>query len=397
MQTAPWLPRHHFRRDISELDRLATLQFPLVILLTFFHNDRGGVFTERMQGIPGLNLVVDMLAYRIGGMRASVYFMIAGYAFFKAFTPTLAWFARKWKSRARTLLVPLVAWNALGLLTLAVAQQIPALSGLLTPTSDWGNPIADFSQSQFRTALLGAPHMQPLIYPLWFLRDLFTLMLLAPLLFVAIRTTHGWVTPLVAVCWVFGIYPPFVAEDALIFFIVGCHVSITRRSIFALDRFAPLAALIWIALEFIDSPVLQGASLHKLRVVVGSVTVLYLSGWLAGNVRLSNWATRGARYSFFIFAAHEPLLTFTRKATLTVLEPSQPLTALVVYVGGVLFVITTLIVAFEQAERHAPTLLSLLTGGRSLSDQKSRRTADLTNGQRHDGRPSRLEQPSPGA
>lgn len=332
--------------------RLATIRFPLILLVVFYHNETGGAFIRQLSDEPVYAAIVDWIAYGLGGVRVPAFFMIAGYVFFRDVKPQIAWFRDKLNARARSVLIPLITWSLVVLGAFALVQNVPLMSGLFSGNSVWSQPVLMLSPLELLEAVFGK---HPFVYQLWFLRDLFVLIVLTPLIFVLITRTNGWITVVSLIVWMLDWVNPLVTVDALFFFGLGCHLAIRRRSIFLADRVGIFAIVAWIVLQ-------AAFDLPKLQSIAGIVSVLYASAWLVGRAKLLH---RAARYSFLVFAAHEPLLTFTRKLYLKFLEPQAPVEWFIAYFAPVLLVTGLVIIVFEIGSRTMPRVMEVFTGGRS--------------------------------
>ncbi len=213
---------------VNEFDRLATLRLPLILLVVLYHNETGGQFISRM-GDSAAAGVIDWIAHGLAGIRVPVFFVIAGYVFFLNGKPSVAWFRHKIASRARSLLLPLVLWTTICLGAFAVAQQIPALRGLFNGASIWSQPVLGMGPVELFNSFFGQPY-EMFLYPLWFLRDLFVLALLSPVIYWLVSASRGWITAVVFLAWVAGPLNPLVTQDALFFFMLGCHLAIFGKT-----------------------------------------------------------------------------------------------------------------------------------------------------------------------
>lgn len=343
-------------------ERLALVRFPLIVLVVFYHNEAGGEFTRILQEAPAYLFIVDLIANGFGGIRIPTFFLIAGFVFFTNFRPTAGWFRVKISSRARSLLIPLVLWSALWMLIFAAVQSVPATAPLLSGASAWSARIADFSPLRIAQALLGsAPQL--FLYHLWFLRDLFILVLLTPAIYFLIKATRGWITFVLLIGWAAGVENHLVSSDGLLFFVVGCHLAVSGTSLFFTDRLGPYAIGCWIVIKALD--LISLSWLFKPWALCGVVVVFYLSGWLSRAPSIAGLLTRAARYGFFIFVAHEPLLTIVRRLYFKALAPHTPSDLFAAYFGVVVLTLVLLLAFFKLAERLAPRVLHVMTGGRT--------------------------------
>lgn len=343
-------------------DRLATVRLPLIALVVCYHNEAGGNFIESLQGSPMLRSIVDLVANGLGGIRVPVFFLIAGYVFFRNFAPGIAWFKSKIGSRARSVLLPLILWSVLWMGLIALAQQLPFLDQFFVGKSLWSAPLAEFSPREFFWLIFG-DISQLFLYHLWFLRDLFILVLLTPLIYVAIRVSKGWVIYLLLVGWALGVENRVISNDALFFFFAGAHLSITGRSIFFADRVGLIAVLGWIALRAFD---VNAFALGQASwVLCGIVATLYLSGRLCNMPGAFRFLRHVSRYSFFVFVAHEPVLTIVRRVYFAAINPSTPPAIFAAYFVVVGLTILALVATYRAAEHLCPRLLNVMTGGRA--------------------------------
>lgn len=348
--------------EAETFNRLATVRLPLIALVVFYHNQSGGNFIERLQGAPTLQFIVDFVANGLGGIRVPVFFLIAGYVLFRNFAPGTGWFVSKIGSRTRSVLLPLILWTSLCMGAIAVAQQLPFLARFFVGTSVWSEPVIEFSLLQFFWLTFG-DISQLYLYHLWFLRDLFILVLLTPLIYAAIRISRGWVTFLMLVGWTIGIRNGVISNDALFFFVAGAHLSLIGKSIFFADRAGWVCILGWIALRAFE---VNGHPLGQaLWVLCGIVATLYLSGRLFSFPWAYRFLRHVSQYSFFVFVAHEPLLTAVRRAYFAFIAPASPEATFAAYFLIVAVTIVALVATYRAAEYVCPRLLDVMTGGRA--------------------------------
>lgn len=350
------------RPEVSDFDRLATVRLPLILLVLLFHNEAGGRFIARLSGEPALAGVIDWIANGLGGVRVPAFFLIAGYIFFRNVQPELGWFRRKLNARGKSVLLPMILWTSLWIAVFAVAQQTPVLSSFFNGSTPWSSPVLEMTPLQWTAAYFGAP-WEMFVYPLWFLRDLFVLFLLAPLIYFLVAVSRGWFTLAMLLWWYVGPHHPLVEADGPCFFVLGAHLAVRGGSVRVDARVGIPMLLIWLLLQS-NGFGLPEVDVVKLKTLAGIVSVLYLSCVLSAMAGVSGWLKRASRYSFFIFVAHEPLLSVVRKGYLHVVRPEAPWALLLAYFAVVAIVVALLVVAFRIAERVMPRVLNVMTGGR---------------------------------
>jgi fucose 4-O-acetylase-like acetyltransferase len=314
--------------------------------------------------------VQGFFAHGLGGIRMPAFFAISGFLFFADCSGTREWLSRKLGGRVRGVLVPLLAWNALLLLLLLSLQSFALSSALFSGAGPWSRRVADYDAWQVLNALVGVGG-NPILYPLWFLRDLFIMSLVAPVFYVWPRGAQGAVVATFGAMWLTGTWPCQVPTvEACFFFLAGALAALRRFDPQTLDRHAGAVFGVLTALVAVQLLLPPGASkvtpawLH-LTQLAALAALLVLTKFIEQWPALALPLHRLAAPSFFIFVAHEPLLTAVRRLAYWLWQPSSSEGALGLYFAGVGFTSLVLIVAFRAGQRWAPRALTLLTGGRS--------------------------------
>ena len=264
-------------------------------------------------------------------------------------------------------MIPYVFWNGLLLGAILLLQLVPNLASQLSIRTE---PLGTSTAEDIIINLLGDPSKggQPIAYQFWFVRDLMLLTLFSPLVFLLVRFL-GWAAPLALACgWFAGLSLQVPATEGILFFTLGAYLQMTCRSLFALDRIGPACALLYLPLLFVDAALLGKMTtpwpFHTTVIAVGIVVVLWVSQWMASHHRIAAPLARLGAGSFFLFAAHEPLLTLLKKAVYLTLHPSSEWGGLAAY-----FLLPTATVllctgAFALLARAAPRFTAMITGGR---------------------------------
>ena len=305
-------------------------------------------------------LVSDGLCWPV----VPLFFLISGYLFFSGSRLTTAGYVAKLRSRVRSLLVPFLFWNILVLALFALAQTLPAAR---TMVSGKAPTIAEFGAYDYARAILGIRH-RPIAYQFWYVRDLMLLVLLAPLIgAMARRVPYALLVP-VCVCWVLHAWPVYApSPEATLLFAIGAYLAVGRRDAFALDRYAPvLIGLYACAVAFGLAHAVPAAEPYvpNLIVALGVPAWLCVSGIVVRyeRVRERLLALRGS--AFFVFAAHEPLLTFLRKVFYVALRPVSPAEAIGVYLVVPILTASLLVVVYQLLAKTMPGPLRVISGGR---------------------------------
>jgi len=341
-------------------DKISVLRFVAVASVVVFHayppGSEGGFF----QGFVSLALMRWALPF-LG--------LVSGFLFFRTFTPTAAGYARKLRSRMRTIGIPFLIWSGFAV-----------LFAMVTGDPEYGGPIDSLGDALYHWLL------NPVASPLWFLQALMGCVVLAPLVYLAVRTLRGWVLPIAVAWWVTGVQPdvlePWISAVAFPPFIAGAAIALLRprlawaRKPARLRLIAALAGA-WFAaaalftLYGLDLGVGFRAALLPV-VVLGTLTVWMSYDALGRPLRAVSWLPAAALVvaplSFFVYVAQQPQL----KVIIVMLdEYAVGLPDVVAYFIAPVLTITFSLSAAFVLRRGAPRAVAVAAGGRAAPARRS--------------------------
>jgi hypothetical protein len=352
--------------------RMRLLRLPLAVGVVFVHC--AGTAVHTAQGSLALGdvgffgrLLRDICSQGIARSSVLISLLMAGYLLAMGLDGSLGNYADKLRSKLRTLLLPFLFWNLLVLGLYALAQALPATAAFM---SGRHAPIADYSLGDLFSAVLGIGR-EPIAYPLWFIRDLMLLVVLAPLLLRALKVVPGPVLLLLFALWLTDLWPLYMPSSrATLFFCLGLHLGAnckTGAGLFSLDPYlAPMAAayaaLVLASAMPVSAP--WQPYLHELTIALGVPVILCASKLVLKSPALQRHLLRWSVASFFVFAAHEPLLTVVLKLTYSALPPVNAAWATLLY-----FLLPGLLICFLVQLHRAlalvlPNFTAWITGGR---------------------------------
>lgn len=245
---------------------IAFLRFPLIVGVVLIHTYFKEVVIDGKDLMEGGNFpIYSNIAYYLSQVLASIavplFFFISGYLFFyrtKDFP--LGTYKQKMRKRARTILLPYILWNGIYLLVYFFGESLAEglFSGRNKPVSDYS--FADFlwafwDRSMINPANNTMTESHPVDYPLWFIRDLFVVMLFSPLLHLLIQRLKHYFIIMLGVLWFFGYWFHItgLSSAASFFFSAGAYFSINGR-LFTNDfrRIFPHSIIIYLVLSLSD-------------------------------------------------------------------------------------------------------------------------------------------------
>lgn len=345
--------------------RLKLLNFPLIVGVVYIHAYAAEItFGSTLLGPAELDGVTDfirkLISQGIARLAVPLFFLVSGFFFFlDANGQTMV---DKLRTRCRTLLLPYIFWT-LGFVTVRlIGQSLPGIAPYCGTII-----LSDLAPTALVDAIFGFTR-PPEAYHFWFIRDLMLLMLVSPLLYRVLRFCAWPYLLVLFAVWIFGKWPLYIPDVVgVLFFSLGGYCAVRGYSLFAFDGcgrwflalFLPLliADVLWYDAWF-------NVTLHRCTIVVGLMAVLYLSQFLLRHHWCENVLLRLGGASFFVYAAHEPLLGIVRTLAFQLLPLDLPAVMLLVYLLLPPLVVAVLVLLHLALIRVVPRGMRVVTGGR---------------------------------
>ena len=375
-------------KQISETIRL--LRFPLTMFVVFIHYNIGvrgfslhGV-TYGLDAPEWFRWVTAFFSDVLPRTAVPLFYIISGYLFFRGGSFDTDLYRRKLRTRASTLLVPYLLWNVIAVLV-QLSHRLPFLSSVfpsahlmevqLTPL----RLFCTFFDNYWNKGILVTPENDGMVselpypadVPLWYVRDLMVMVLLAPVIWWSVRRAGRWlVVVLGAISLLFPMWEDgwgTMLLDAAFFFSWGAYYGIRGLSpLKGINKLWPVA-LIYLPLAIADA-LTKGWEynifIHKAGILLGIVAIFYIATRLVKCGKFGAMASL-AGSSFLVFALHTLVIDDIGKVLFTALNlPINMGTLLLLY-----FIVPSITILFCLGmylilKRIAPSLCNLLTGGR---------------------------------
>jgi fucose 4-O-acetylase-like acetyltransferase len=288
--------------------RISIARVLCIILVTFVHVQPG--IAENVYTLPvdAFGLVYFLLTRVIGLSSVSLLGIVSGFliagSLAKGHLSTVT-------GKVRSLIVPLIAWNAVMFVLIIIYAQ---LSG------NW-DKLPEASPLGIANAFLALQEW-PLVVPLWFLRDLFVCCLLSPLLVFALYRAPTAAFAVLIGYMLFGQDTWLLQRpQLLLFFAIGLWLRIGAFQDGQVDRatkclalgLAPMAAVFFfiridgIPLHSLNPQVLAG--LDTLLRITMAAAIWQVTLLIAGS---SKWSRikRFEPYVFVLFCSHAIVFEF---------------------------------------------------------------------------------------
>lgn len=253
-----------------------------------------------------------------------LFFAISGYLFFYSVDFSGKVYAGKMKRRLHSLLVPYFLWNTIYLLLFSAVYQFApsAIGPYVVPIQEMG-PV-DFLRNYFCVygdSVFGGP----IDGPLWFIRDLMILSVLTPVLYAIIRLHRLTLLLFIALyLW----HPEGVMLGSLIFFAIGCYLSIWRINPFTISqKWGWVAIVLFLLCAGVKEclPLQNGVGLMAVFLLMqlsGMLTLTFLVMCLLQRCPNAFPQTL-AKSLFFVFALHSIIARFLTKTSAAFLMSHQ--------------------------------------------------------------------------
>lgn len=356
----------------EESERMRILKIWFTVMVVFIHS-----YAEEVQFTEG-TLVLDvpvwlvrikyLLSQVIARCAVPGFFLLSGILLYRrGFT-----WAGNLRKKGRTLLVPYLLINTAWIVIFLIAQHISAFRVFFSRAD---NIVADWSPVGWANAYIGfstdvnGGHY-PFVYPLWFIRDLMVLNVLAPLLKTFIDRFPRLVLLAMVTAMVFdaNIHIPVLRRDSLVFFSLGYYMVKYNVHMTDTDRLDPAlltgAYGISVALDcvMLDSP---WQHLARMFSILLGIAFFFRFTTAVKNPAWKNRLLALAGYTLPVYLLHEMNLSVLKKL-LRRLLPMNVFFQVLEYFGIPAVIICLCIAGSWMLRRFTPRLYALLTGGRTL-------------------------------
>lgn len=327
-------------------EKIRIISFFSMMLVVILHS-------QLMSISSGVILKVQQLVTgELTRIAVPMFFMISGYLFFQHISKPLKTFFRyKIKKRLYSLFCPYLFWSIWGgLIYLLVNAYIENL-----------NVVVDYNFGQILCAIffdsIGA-------YQLWFLRNLLILVIFSPIIYWLVRTGGLFVLVGLFFFWVNGIQ--FLIQiESLFFFTIGAYIALKHCEfpcrVYSNSIVNVLLLTIWGGYCCFVVYYEWGYFFHCMGIILGIICFWRMYDCI--KIQNSFLIKKCANYSFFIYVAHEPLLTGIKKSLLIVLGGSDS-AIIIVYLAAPLITICTCILIGIFFKTKNPRFYAFISGGR---------------------------------
>lgn len=335
----------------------------MIILIVFIH---GYIGVHHSMESSGFNYFQTILSQVYSRVAVPIFFLLSGMLLFRNYELSFFFYFGKLKNRIHSLLIPYLAWNIIVALLFLILQEIPSLKAY---TNGNLKPLISYNFNDWATLFA----IKPIATQFWFIKDLILLNLIAPLFFFLAKYLKLFSVIPFFILWL--INPEFrilnLNYEAIFFFHMGA-ILVFYPDWLSNQNYKKLCLtmlLIFLFLAIGDAylyinKVHYFYQIHKSFILLGVFPVLYLAINTAFLNKLPQKLNSLFVFTFFIYAFHEPTLTFLKRILITFIHPASNFTYVFIYLFAIIFSILISILTAFIIRKYAIPVYNILTGDR---------------------------------
>ena len=346
---------------------LEAVRFPLMMLVLFQHSVGWDPSPMRwsLEGTNVYHFITELISHHICSIAVPCFFFFSGFLFFHNITDNMgdfSWVKDKWKRRGRTLLIPYLFWNLLHVAAILLFTAF--FHGLSIPVT--GNQMSAVEKGPLFWLLTG-----PINFPLWYLRDLIVLSLLAPVLYYPFKNYPRLSLLLLLLVYLastqWNYYPSFP------FFGIGCWMALWRKNLLIFFQSIKYPAFALSFLFLVLATAFYNLKGHQYLWIIftpfGMISLMNLFEIWMRNPRIAKLMLNLSETVFFIYAAHEIYLLGWAKGLLLRIYGNGLTGQWISYFMTPILTLLVCLCLFYLLKKLTPRLLAFSCGGRTSPHQ----------------------------
>lgn len=337
---------------------IACMRFPLAITIILYHSHT----IVSISDFPIYFKFIYPFSLWIGETGVPAFFFISGLWFFYSGKT----YQEKIKNRIRTLVIPYFLWNTIMLSAFIIAYYLGynLLINQVKGLADYN--MVDYLRAFWDCGDWSFGNGKPVYPPMWFVRNLFLLCLLSPIIKVIIKHTY-FIFPLTA-CLFWILFPGFwLTIESIMAFCFGAYFPLCNKNLMNFldkQKKTVIGSMILLGIaDTITNTVIYvpfNLQIHRLAVLVNIISIPIIGELLIKRhismKSLSNMA-------FFIYCIHLPIVALFRKPVLLYPHFSDGL-HIFLYFTSVITVTIITIYIYKLTKRIWPSFIRIATGNR---------------------------------
>lgn len=338
----------------------------LCIQIVFFHMETTAPIAQEDLANGTIYGYIIKFITMMNNLAVPMFYAISGYLFALSYRSTWHNYSTQMQKKIVRLIQPIVIWTSLFLLLYYIAQAIPSTAHLFSGANKL---IADYNWTDVLDAYVGIKSGFPFAGQYWFLRNLFVMCLIFPIIAWVFKYTRlpGFIILCIG-CYALRFFNQYIA-DTIFFFSVGTYLSNNDRII---EYIAAKKTVIFASLFATFTAIaFWGHIIPSLGWLYQCVFYFFiLTGFITIGKLVSHLLSRGvgnkvlllSEGSFFIFLIHLQLLMFIKRAAYKAMHvDSAPEVLILFFIVPVIVIILSYLL-YYLLKKWTPGLLNVVTG-----------------------------------
>lgn len=362
--------------------KIQILSFVAIIMVVTLHsynlttNFASG--SKKIDSKSITSFVENSITHGVTRVAIPYFCVVAGYLFFQNLCLSVTGFRNKCVSRIKSLAVPYLLWAGLGFTFFYIIQSLPFLGEYFSNTK-----VTEYTPVQIIECIL----FTPMPAHLWFIRDLFLITLLSPVIYFLLSRLGVSVVVIVGIGWFMNLGIPFIEDGKLVFFtlksnhifyyflkdgglffyLIGSLIAIEELEGRLSIRRPRWLLVLWLSIVSIDTYCFTAygeriVGFHRAGIFIGTIafwTNYSMVSWLFQSKQIYQLTFS----RFFIYAFQDPFMIILKKLWSKIIGVSE-VSNLLAYFICPLLVLSVSIMASVLLRKKVPRIYSILTGGR---------------------------------
>lgn len=244
------------------------LSFLAIIFVVIIHNSASEQYSFTPNFFTNLTLDIrNVFAYGLGAIAVPLFFFLSGFATFRNYKLKL--YPQKLKSRVKTLIIPYLIWNTIGLLFAIIYTYTP-ISNLIAGRESFFPTTSNILEGIF---------LYKYNFQFWFLYDLIIYTILSPLIYLLIKNKYIGILSSVTILFLPVLFnsPPHLNLNFTIFYFLGCFFSKHFQKIFIIPsskKVIHLSGLLFFV--FLLTKILLNYNILSLSIISSNIILIGL-------------------------------------------------------------------------------------------------------------------------
>jgi surface polysaccharide O-acyltransferase-like enzyme len=338
-------------------NKIKALSFLTMIMVLFIHSFNLYSYPFKIAPETSYSFKIqNFISFHICRIAVPFFFILSGFLFINKINLTSKKYFEKIANRFQSLVIPYVLWVIIWTMLFSIISNLPFISSFINSPLDFKNLSFD---SIFKII------NSPICYQFWFIKDLIFLVLLSPLIYIAIKKIPYIFIFLLFINLIYFHIDLYLFQlQSIFYFSIGFLIALRFNSycVSKLEINYKWIGVFWFLLYFINSFKYQDV-FTPFVIFIGIIFIWKAYDAVNQDRIVYVYLLKCSKYSFFLFAFHEPLQISFKKIGFTILGKTEAV-SLILYFLIPIIVFFVSINLGKLTQKLVPKLYAVLTGGR---------------------------------